>query len=99
MSESDLGYPSVEELFKDAGEDEKPSCNCCGSEGVPLEVFRRYGISGKQRKGNDRFAALCQICANTHIGSVYEFPDRESTHDILKTIAFVGNEILKQIRK
>jgi hypothetical protein len=94
--------PTVAELFD---EDEEMECQCCGSKGVPLKAFLAGtdGIWREQaRRGKDApFRALCSLCAGTMTSVWADYPkqhDYEIT-EMMKTICFVGNSILKEIRQ
>ena len=72
----------------------------CDSCGFKTEV-KRYednfpgGRTGVQLEGD-----LCEICASTPAGSAFMFPANHLANaDTLKMIAYVGNMILKAMKK
>ncbi len=64
-------------------------CECCQSEGVRV---REYENGIPKRKAN-----LCKLCANTMAGNAFFFSNSHSI-DILGTVCFIGNEILKMLQ-
>jgi hypothetical protein len=69
-------------------------CDSCDSKDVPLNDYPQgIGNSRRSRK-------LCFLCANTRAGNALEYPEQYRGQDgILQAICFVGNEILKALRK
>lgn len=90
--------PTVEELGV-------TTCFCCRSEDVPLKAYghimhsRRYDVA--RSFNTPPFKALCYLCAATYASTMEEYPDGRDSDvtEIAKAICFVGNEILKELRK
>lgn len=67
-------------------------CDCCDY--GPIET-----IECSLRMGALR-AELCKICYSTFISGVLEYPDQHRHDDtILRSLAWVGNEILSRLPK
>ena len=67
----------------------------CESCGFTTEV-KRYenDLPSHPREGN-----MCEVCANTPAGNAFLYPANHLDNaDTLKTIAYVGNMILKAIK-
>lgn len=77
--------------------EEKPeACECCDSTDVPLKT---YGMN-RHWPQEDKKKWLCILCASTAAGNAFEYPEQyRGSADILSAISFVGNMILKEIRK
>ncbi len=74
------------------------SCDCCGfGPDVELENYPRRGSMAQDGSSKE----LCCLCAATHAGSAIDFPQQYAPNviDTLKTICYVGNVILAEIRK
>jgi len=78
-----------------------PSCACCGATGVSLKDYdMRRPLD--PRDDGPRPALLCDLCAST-MTSTYslqyaDYHDRD-TVEVMKVVCFVGNAILRELRK
>jgi len=75
--------------------DEEDVCDCCNSPDVNLEQYR------SNRVGSNEKIMLCEICASTSVGTIYEYPEQHDRDamDILKMMAFCTNKICTEMRK
>jgi hypothetical protein len=73
-------------------EEDPEECDSCHSQDVALGTFEQ-GIGTKRHN-----VRLCVLCAGTHAGNALEYPDQYPAA-VLKTICFVGNEIIKTLQK
>lgn len=80
-----------------ADTDDEPQCESCRSTGVPLQTFERG--YGQANVGGTR--TLCQFCHSSEMSIVDQYP-RQFDRGVItigKIICYVGNEILKELRK
>lgn len=56
-------------------------------------------VNYKKNHGPMRNVWLCDLCANTSSRSLYEFHQNSDSHSIVSAICYIGNEILKELRK
>jgi hypothetical protein len=90
----------VEELLTDPSD---RTCECCASDGVLLAAYRMDNPKVKEDyrlRNIPPFKVLCSLCAGTMTGmwdEYFEYND-ENAIQIMKTICYVGNEILKAIQ-
>jgi len=84
-------------------------CDCCDTEDCPvttreLSLAKRIVLNSvSDASGRERVTEsvnLCEICDSTYLTHLIQFPDQftHSEHKIMKTIAIIGNMILKEIR-
>lgn len=85
--------PTIDEYFGDCNH----ICNCCQTEDVALKIYECRNFRDRDKE----FKALCGICAGTMIGTYIDFPDQHSdtTMELGKLIANIGNRILKKLDK
>lgn len=73
-------------------------CDCCGAEAVETKFYEAPAHLHKKHlhyTGDN----LCTLCAGTATGNAHLYPDQyRGQVQILKTICFVGNEIIKALR-
>lgn len=67
-------------------------CDCCGYK-TKLSKYERDRTK-EDPKPDPMF--ICALCAGTYAGDTLQYP-KESA-DVLKTICYVGNAILHEIR-
>lgn len=73
---------------------EKPE-ECCSC-GFKTEELEEYGPTAFQKPARTKW--MCLLCASTMAGNAYDYPDQyRENADVLKTICFVGNTILRAI--
>ena len=72
-------------------EEDPPECSSCGAKGVKLTNYNKHGLGLE--------VDLCDLCANSPAGNAAVYPGQNPHGDVLQTICFVGNEILKELRK
>lgn len=74
---------------------EPEGCQCCGFETTEIKPYgmnRMFPNPGKKW--------LCNLCVETMAGNAYEYPEQYRHHgDVLKAICYVGNVILKEMRR
>lgn len=71
-------------------------CDFCGYEGIETKPYdMRRGANATTENPEQKH--LCDLCAATPAGSAYKYPEQFPDTDTLKTVCFVGNEILKAI--
>lgn len=71
-------------------------CDCCGFPGVSLE---EYGC-GPGSIDPTRKKRLCALCASTPAAAGLEYRHRQGeSHEVMKTICYVGNAILAELRR
>jgi hypothetical protein len=89
-----LAKPTEERGMAEIDESE---CDCCRSRGVRVKEFTRS--DGSHFAGQKTM--LCAICSATYLGVMVDWPSQYSaeTVEICKTIAFVGNLLLKELRQ
>jgi ribosomal protein L37AE/L43A len=80
---------------RDNSKDVVTNCHSCGFKTMSLRAYRASELGS--RKHNTHMW-LCLLCASTLTGNAYEYPDQYDNADVLKTICFVGNTILEEIR-
>ena len=64
-----------------------PECDCCMAQGIKLTKYKESGRT------------LCKLCANTLADYVHRRAYGSEECHIMQTICYVGNEILKELRK
>ncbi len=70
-------------------------CSCCESENVKVNEFSPSVVSKTEQT-----RLLCNLCASTMTSTLSDSTRGEMSHvEIMKTICFVGNEVIKQIRR
>lgn len=77
---------------------EKPEqCESCQFE---TDAIKAYRTTRNFPRGPCPDKWLCDLCASTIAGNAHEYPEQfPGTHDVVRTICFVGNAILAEIRK
>lgn len=85
MNEGDLEQENV------------PECDCCGFAHPDLEV-RKFTMREHAKEAYE--IELCEICANTHIANIFEYPSHYENGDyaLARTIGWIGNRILQEIK-
>lgn len=78
--------------------DEKSEeCDSCGFETTDL---KEYPHRGERSRHSPTTMWLCFLCAHTPASNAYIYPSQyEGQHAILRTLCYVGNEILKAIKE
>lgn len=75
-------------------------CEGCASEGVSLtEYARSPGVDLSKLEPWAHKVWLCKLCAFTRLGTEVTSRRHSDETYVLQTINFVGNEILKELRK
>lgn len=76
--------------------EDKPTCGCCGGDGLPVQQYREgLAVSGEKQEYWD----LCYVCAATFISSRCQYPRTYSdVVNILDCLGGVGNLLLTEIR-
>ncbi len=75
------------------------TCDFCGSEGVEVKGYEHPSFlrDGRPQGEMDTF---CLLCASTPAGNAFVYPEQyRGSSEVLKTLSFIGNEILKELRK
>lgn len=93
--------PTVEELL---GPEDSAECECCGMDGIPLEVYEQHNGSRRReesrREDRPPFKALCDPCSHSIAANAWEDGGyAPGVLEITRTICVVGNLILKELRK
>lgn len=89
--------PTLEELSTE-------QCECCNCPGVQLHVClirNDNKIRDCQRIKRPPYKAICNLCAGSMAGlsdDLFRGQWSVETRAILKTICFVGNEIIKRMK-
>ena len=69
----------------------KGECNCCGYD---TELKAVKNIIPEEES-----YYLCEICRSTLIGNLLFYPGGYENHPLLKSVAYIGNMILDEVRK
>lgn len=79
---------------------DEPRCECCDAQGVPLKVYPSNRASHKKSPEENKIT-LCKLCVSTSASTWSEYPEQQTREalSIMRAICFVGNEILKEIRR
>lgn len=73
-------------------------CDACSSKNVITVPYRMHR-NWPEDRSND-YMNLCDLCASTPMGNAYEYPEQyEDERNILKTICYIGNAIIKAIKE
>lgn len=70
-------------------------CDFCDAQDVPVREYEtRFPNTGEKR-------LLCELCCCTPAGNALLYPDQHTSAEkhIMKTICFVGNQVLKALAK
>lgn len=68
-------------------------CDCCK---FPAKT-KKYQKDSSRDNPSPGFMNICDLCAHTSAGNTVEYP--RDNQDVLRTICYVGNAILAEIRK
>lgn len=76
-----------------AQEEDERECAFCRSRGVTLAEYQRHSNTAPR--------LLCDLCASTDGGTIQHYPEQydSSTRVLAGMLCFIGNEILKELRK
>jgi hypothetical protein len=82
---------------KDEAKPEKPdACDCCRFETTALTFFEPIGAGSLDTTGR----WLCELCPSTYASTMDQYKHLKylESNEVMKTICYVGNAILKAIR-
>lgn len=76
-------------------EKEKPEeCHSCDYLTEDLDIYDRGPGADSEEP-----MWLCALCASTRAGNAYQYPRQYPNEDVLRTICYVGNVILDQLKE
>ncbi len=82
-------------MESEVGDDEYPECDFCGSGEVILNKINYF----KGGRILEECYTVCDLCSSTCATNVVNYSYSDVCNiDILKTILYIGNEILKAIK-
>ena len=76
-------------------EEQKPeACYACGFETSELNDYKTSNMPEEESMW------LCGLCASTMSGTAYQYPNNfpDRSADVIHTICYVGNLILKELK-